>query len=90
MTSNLARIFVQNRFCSSCIIPIKNKLMEVEHIKNVKLFPADSLVVFNFNRAHQISEVLNTLVAIGYPPEGDRISDCSIVQPLCSCCKASN
>lgn len=84
-TTNLARIFVQNRFCSDCITPIKQKILEVKQVKNVMLFPRDSLVVFNFNRANQISEVLNTLVALGYPPEEDAIASASYVKPLCEC-----
>ncbi len=90
MTTSLARVIVQNPFCSNCITPIKKKIMEVDEVKNVRLFPSDSLVVFNFNRAHQISEVLNTLMALGYPPEGDQISSCNATKPLCSCIETSN
>lgn len=85
MTTSLARIFVQNPFCSNCLTSIKQKIMEVKQVKNVMLFPADSLVVFSFNRANQISEVLNTLVALGYPPEEDIISNALRVKPLCEC-----
>ncbi len=89
MTTSLARIVVQNTFCTNCIVPIKNKIMEVEHVKNVKLFPEDALVVFNFNRANQISEVLNTLTALGYPPKGDRVSQQYVNKTLCKCFKTS-
>lgn len=89
MTTSLARVIVQNPFCSNCIAPVKKKIMEVKDVKNVRLFPANSLVVFNFNRAHQISEVLNTLVALGYPPEGDQILEGNSILPKCSCIKTS-
>lgn len=90
MRTSLAKIIVQNSFCTNCITPIKKKIMEVKHVKNVMLFPEDALVVFNFNCANQISEVLNTLMALGYPPEGDRITESYNSKPFCNCFKTSN
>ncbi|GGD05387.1 hypothetical protein [Hyunsoonleella pacifica] len=90
MRTSLARVIVQNSFCSNCIAPIKKKIMEVKDVKNVMLFPKEDLVVFNFNCANQISEVLNTLMVLGYPPEGDRITEHYNSKPLCNCFKTSN
>ncbi|TBN04412.1 heavy-metal-associated domain-containing protein [Hyunsoonleella flava] len=90
MTTSLARIVVQNPFCTNCSVSIKKKIMEIEQVQNVRLFPEDALVVFNFNRANQISEVLNTLMNLGYPPEGDRITQTYTNKPLCGCLEISN
>jgi len=84
MNTGLARITTQNSFCKKCINPIKNKIMEITNIKNVYLYPSGSLVVFNFNNANQISEVLNVLTALGYPEIGEQVSIYK-QQPLCCC-----
>lgn len=84
MITSLARIPVQNTFCKSCIAPIKKKLQEIERIKNIALYPSDSLVVFNFDSANQVSEVLNTLTDLGYPPEGERTNN-NDVTSMCNC-----
>lgn len=88
--TSLARIFVQKPFCSNCVATIKQRIMQAQQLKHLVLFPMDSLVVFSFNSANQISEVLNTLVALGYPPEGDFISSTSRVKPICECCEKEN
>ncbi|MDJ0645457.1 MAG: hypothetical protein QNJ57_05665 [Flavobacteriaceae bacterium] len=85
MKTSLARIFVQNPFCTDCITPIKKRIMNVQNIRNVALYPSDSLVVFNFNKVNQVSEVLNTLMALGHPQKGDHITDETFVPPLCKC-----
>ena len=85
MKTNLARIFVKNTFCINCVNPIKKKIGEVNNIKNVALYPSESLVVFNFNSANQVSEVLNTLMTLGYPPEVDCITTMNLATPLCTC-----
>jgi hypothetical protein len=60
-------------------------MLEVQNVSNITLYPADSLVVFNFAKAHQISEVLNTLTALGYPPKGDCIKTENQKKSLCAC-----
>lgn len=85
METSLARIFVQNKFCNHCVDKVKTKMMEVQNISNVIVYPQDALVVFNFKRANQVSEVLNTLTALGYPPQGDRLEKNGCQTPLCNC-----
>jgi len=82
METSLARIFVQNKFCTNCVDTVKTKMMEVQNISNVIVYPQDALVVFNFKRANQISEVLNTLTALGYPPQGDKIENDHYQTPM--------
>jgi hypothetical protein len=89
METGFARILVQNTFCIGCIDLIKTKMMEVQHVSNVTLYPSDSLVVFNFAKANQISEVLNTLTSLGYPPKGDRVYKNKTKSRLCACAAAS-
>jgi len=85
MQTSIARILVENRFCSNCIDSIKNKLQEVENIQNIRLYPSDSLIVFGFSKANQISEVLNKLYAIGYPPLEDYPHKTKPILSTCKC-----
>ena len=85
MKTSLARIFVKNTFCMHCMHPIKKKVREVNNVKNVALYPSKSLVVFSFNSPNQVSEVLNTLMTLGYPPEPDFVSTENVVRPFCRC-----
>lgn len=89
METGFARILVQNTFCINCIDHIKTKMMEVQHVSNVNLYPSDSLVVFNFARANQISEVLNTLTSLGHPPKGDYVNTKKSKLRHCRCAGAS-
>ena len=59
--------------------------MEAKNIKNVYLYPNDSLVVFNFNTASQLSQVLNTLTDLGYPEKGDSLTSNKYNTPYCTC-----
>ena len=91
MKTSLARIFVQHPFCSSCVLPMKKKIMaEVANIKNVTLYSSKSLVVFNFNNVNQVAQVLNTLMDLGHPQKGDRISLENSIPPLCRCSIENN
>jgi len=85
MKTTLARIFVKNSFCINCVVPIKKKVMEVQNIQNVILSPSDSLIAFNFNSANQVSEVLNTLTVLGYPPKEDRVAVTNSIPAFCKC-----
>ena len=85
MKTSLARIFVQNKFCIQCIDTIQSRMMEVQQISNVIVYPQDALVVFNFKKANQVSEVLNTLTSLGYPPVGDNVVQVACQTPLCTC-----
>ena len=84
MKTSLARVFVQTPFCKGCISALEAKVLAVNNIKHVRFFLKDSLVVFNFNKANQVSEVMNTLSASGYPPIGDVINDFEI-NSKCNC-----
>ncbi len=86
MKSSLAKICVQHPFCTDCVGPLKKKIIaEVQNIKNLTLDATSSLVMFNFNQVNQVAEVLNTLMAVGHPQEGDQISSNVFTPPLCSC-----
>ncbi|WP_299536771.1 hypothetical protein [Ulvibacterium sp.] len=85
MKSGMAKIEVQNSFCTKCSAKIKVELLKIENITNVYLYPFDSLIVFNFVRANELSTALNTLMALGYPPKGDRIDIGTYVHPWCQC-----
>jgi copper chaperone CopZ len=85
MRTGIARIIVKNTFCTDCVTAIKKKVMEVKNVMNVNLYPSDSLVVFSFNNANQISEVLNILTSLGYPPKEDLITAENLMSPICNC-----
>ncbi|PWL38689.1 hypothetical protein DKG77_10600 [Flagellimonas aquimarina] len=84
MKLSLAKIPVQNRFCRKCSSQIKSELLKIQDITNVNLYPTDSLVVFSFIKANELSVALNILTALGYPPQGDRVN-AKFISPICSC-----
>ncbi|TMU55135.1 hypothetical protein [Flagellimonas algicola] len=84
MKLRLAKIPVQNRFCNNSSAQIKSELLKIKDISNVQLYPTDSLVVFSFIKANELSRALNILMALGCPPQGDRMER-DIISPLCSC-----
>ena len=69
-----ARIEVQQRFCNKCSMRIKKELQKIDHINHIRLYPKESMVMFNFIKADKLSAVLNTLSEIGYPEKGERIN----------------
>lgn len=85
MKTHLARIFVQNEFCIQCVHKAQTKMMGVQNISNVKVYPKDALVVFNFKKANAVSEIRNTLTSLGYPPLGDSMGNTSYKTLLCEC-----
>lgn len=86
MKTQLARIQVQNNFCTNCKNSIKSRLSEIESISNIQLYVRDSLVVFNFLRANELSDVLNVLSEIGYPEIGERHSTTNkVISKICLC-----
>lgn len=89
--SGFAKIPVQNSFCTECSKKIKTELLKIRDIKNVYLFPIDSLVIFSFVKANELSRALNTLTALGYPTKGDSINAKNYEHPFCSCiCNIQN
>ncbi|WP_136468804.1 hypothetical protein [Flagellimonas onchidii] len=85
MKKSLARIHVQQSFCIYCAERIEKELLCVDDISNVYTYPVESLVVFQFARANELSMALNKLMELGYPPKGDVIKEENYVPPLCSC-----
>ena len=71
MEFRTARIQLQHPFCCRCGQKITTQLGKIKAIKNVKCYPSEQLVVFGFNTAFQISEVLNSLIQLGFPPKGE-------------------
>ncbi|MBC2844397.1 cation transporter [Winogradskyella flava] len=80
-----ARIEVQQSFCDFCSIDIKKALQEIEAIKNIRLYPKDSIVTFNFTSPHKLSTALNTLSAIGYCEKGEVVDNKNVDIRYCNC-----
>ncbi len=84
MKTNTARIPVQRSFCNQCSGKIKSALLSIKDISNVNLYPMDSLIVFNFRRANEISKALNVLTELGCPEKGEKVKNDFDI-PFCSC-----
>lgn len=69
---SLARIPIQQNFCENCSVRIKKGLKEINGITNIRLYPEESLVCFNFMSANTLSIALNILYDIGYTEKGDK------------------
>ncbi len=85
MRSGIAKIPLQNSFCERCAEIIKRRIIEAQNLQEVLLFPEESLIVFNFKWANQVSEVLNILTRLGYPPVGDEVTTSTYNLPFCKC-----
>ncbi len=84
MKTGFAKIPVQQSFCARCSIRIRKELLEISNISNVQLYPADSMVIFNFIKANEVADALNVLTSLGYPPKGDKIAEMP-ERILCEC-----
>lgn len=82
---NMARLEVQQRFCENCSSCIKKELQRIDTVNNIRLFPKDSLIVFNFKKAIDLSNVLNTLSDIGYPEKIGGANKESHLNTYCKC-----
>lgn len=69
-----ARFEVARSFCEGCANHISCRLQKIQGIKNVKLYPLETMVSFHFNRPNDLSNALNELTQMGYPEKGERIS----------------
>ncbi|WP_035086204.1 hypothetical protein [Aquimarina latercula] len=85
MMISIARIEVQEHFCEDCASLIRNKLSEVDQIKNVRLYPKEALITFCFRRANELSTVLNVLSNIGYHEKEEKIITKQCELNLCNC-----
>ncbi|WP_299120074.1 hypothetical protein [uncultured Winogradskyella sp.] len=84
MKATIARIEVQQRFCNNCSAYIKNELQEIDEVNNVRLYPKESLITFNFTNAYKLSTALNILSEIGYYERGERVTS-NKFRLACSC-----
>lgn len=80
---SIAKIEVQQSFCKNCSKCIKKELQIVKDLKNIRLYPKDSMITFNFMEANKLSEALNILSNLGYPEMGERTM--TNQRSLCSC-----
>ena len=85
MEIRLAKITVQNILCDTCILFIKKRLKQIHNIQSMQLCRENSTLVFSFTSANQLSNILNTLTAMGYPEQGDKITTESLKTPFCNC-----
>lgn len=83
--TSMARVEVQQGFCDNCSVCIKKELQEIDEVKNVRLYPKESLITFNFMRANKLSAVLNILSDIGYPEKGEAGFEKQFSKSVCSC-----
>jgi len=82
---SMARIEVQKSFCDRCSLCIKKELQKVSDIKNIRLYPKDSTITFNFVKANKLSTVLNVLSDIGYSEKGEHVPKNQLYKSFCSC-----
>lgn len=84
MKTGFAKIPVQQSFCTRCSIRIRQELLEIGNITHVRLYPADSLIIFHFIKANEVADALNVLTALGFPPKGDKITEMPL-RIVCAC-----
>lgn len=85
ITTSMAKIQVERRFCNNCSVCIKKELQEIETITHIRLYPKESLVTFNFIKADKLSTALNILSDIGYPEKGERLFNEQFANTVCGC-----
>lgn len=81
----MARIEVEQRFCKGCSVCIKNELQKIDEINNVRLYPKESLITFNFIKANKLSSALNILSEIGYSEKGEHLHKRQVNKQACNC-----
>ncbi|WP_411895356.1 hypothetical protein [Winogradskyella sp. A2] len=81
----IARVEVQRNFCGHCAGYIKKELEDVKGIKNLRFYPSDLLITFNFRKAQHLSEVLNRLFLLGYPEKGEISKVLGTTNLVCRC-----
>lgn len=88
-TAFMARIEVQQAFCAACSVGIERELRNIDELENVRLYPKDTLITFNFFRANKLSEALNALSEIGYTEKGEKIIKTQLPSINCNCMPAT-
>lgn len=85
MKTSVARIPVQKSFCKKCAHKIKTKLSEIKNVSNVFTYEEEALIVFNFMRANQLSDVLNVLTDLGLQEKGEKQNQLQLPSFICEC-----
>lgn len=62
---------IQNLKCNGCASTIKNKLSELENIKDVTVDVENDSVTFNYDSDNTFEIAKQTLLQIGYPLVGE-------------------
>jgi len=82
--TTVARIEVQPCFCNVCCGFIKREIQEIDEVNNVRFYPKESLITFNFTNAHKLSTVLNILSENGYYERGEQVVNAKL-HSACVC-----
>ncbi|WP_044401614.1 hypothetical protein [Lacinutrix sp. Hel_I_90] len=83
--ATMARIELQHHFCEGCSFCIKKELQKISNLSNIRFYPKESIVTFNFIKANALSNALNALSEIGYPEKGERINTERFSKSFCRC-----
>jgi copper chaperone CopZ len=83
--SRMARIELQQSFCAACALHIKATLQDIAGVKNIRLYPKDTLITFNFTKADRLSTLLNRLYQIGYTEKGEEVAKSNLHLLGCKC-----
>lgn len=81
---SMARIEVERSFCETCSKVIRQELESLDGIKNLRLYPRDLMITFNFYKAQDLSTLLNKLSFLGYPERGEALYDHNDIG-ICKC-----
>ena len=85
ITTSMAKIQVEQHFCKNCSIGIEKELQDIETITNIRFYPKELLVTFNFVKADKLSTALNVLSDIGYPEKGEKLFKKQFSNSVCCC-----
>ena len=67
-----------------CSKVIRQELVSLDGIKNLRLYPRDLMITFNFYKAQDLSTLLNKLSFLGYPERGEALYDHNDIG-ICKC-----
>ncbi|MCP4975568.1 MAG: heavy-metal-associated domain-containing protein [Maribacter sp.] len=80
-----ATIIVQNLKCGGCAKTITNKLLELENISEVQVFPNTSTVSFAYQDSGDAINVKDKLKDLGYPSIDSKNTLASKAKSFVSC-----
>lgn len=81
----IKELSIQNLKCGGCAHTIITKLMVLEGVTDVKVAVEKSTVSFSYEFENNLDEVVDKLMAIGYPVLGDKNSVISKAKSFVSC-----